>query len=95
MSVLIVTWNRKEDVLASVQSVYDQAYQNFEVVIVDNDSNDGTVEIIRDYGNRVKWVYEPDKVHAGTINKGWLMSKGEILSWFNANDLYVLPDAIS
>jgi GT2 family glycosyltransferase len=43
VSVLIVTWNRKKDVLETVQSVYEQAYQNFEIIVVDNGSNDGTI----------------------------------------------------
>ena len=42
VSVLVVTWNRKKDVLETVQSIYEQVYQNFEIIVVDNGSNDGT-----------------------------------------------------
>jgi GT2 family glycosyltransferase len=48
ISVAIVTWNRREDVLTTIQSVYDQSYPNYEIVVVDNSSTDGTVEAIQE-----------------------------------------------
>jgi GT2 family glycosyltransferase len=47
VSVVIVTWNRKDDVLEAVQSVHAQAYENVEIVVADNASTDGTAEAIR------------------------------------------------
>ena len=47
VSVLIVTWNRKADVLEAIQSVVDQEYVPVEIVVVDNGSTDGTVPVIR------------------------------------------------
>lgn len=47
VSVVIVTWNRKGEVLQTVQSIYDQSYRNFEIIVVDNGSTDGTVEALR------------------------------------------------
>ena len=46
VSVVIVTWNRRMDVLMAVQSVYTQPYPNVEVIVVDNGSSDGTVEAL-------------------------------------------------
>lgn len=47
VSVVIVTWNRKADVMAAVQSIYDQAYEHVEIIVVDNGSTDGTAEALR------------------------------------------------
>jgi GT2 family glycosyltransferase len=46
VSVVIVTWNRKTDLLDAIKSVYDQAHQCFEVIVVDNASTDGTAEML-------------------------------------------------
>ena len=48
---------------------------------MDGGSTDGTVEVLRQYGNRIRWVSEPDKGHADAINKGWRMSGGEGVSY--------------
>lgn len=48
VSIVIVTWNRKADVLEAVRSIYDQVYRNIEVIVVDNCSTDGTAEALRD-----------------------------------------------
>ena len=46
VSVVIITWNRKDDVLESIQSIYEQNYQNVEIVVVDNGSTDGTADAL-------------------------------------------------
>jgi GT2 family glycosyltransferase len=46
VTILIITWNRKKDILETVQSIYEQEYQNFEIIVIDNGSNDGTVDAL-------------------------------------------------
>jgi len=80
VTVLIVTWNRKEDVLQTIQSVYDQAYTSFEIVVVDNGSTDGTVEELHRLYPAVK-VAALDKnlgISAGR-NAGIAVARGEII----------------
>ena len=48
---------------------------------MDGGSTDGTVEVLRQYSNRIRWVSEPDKGHADAIDKGWRMSGGEGVSY--------------
>ena len=95
VSVVIPCLNRAHYLVPTIESVLKQDYQPIECIVVDGGSTDGTVDILRQYGNRIRWVSEPDKGHADAINKGWWMSTGEILSWLNADDLYMVPDAIS
>ena len=47
VSVIIVTWNRKDDMVETLESLQKQTYQNLEVVIVDNGSTDDTVQFIK------------------------------------------------
>jgi hypothetical protein len=94
VSVVIPCLNRANYLISTIESVLKQDYRRIECIVVDGGSNDGTVEILRRYGNRIKWVSERDRGHSDAINKGWRMSGGEILSWLNADDLYVVPHAI-
>ena len=80
VSVLIVTWNRKDDVLETIQSVYEQAYRNIEIVVVDNGSTDGTVEAIQHSypGARLVALDRNVGVSAGR-NAGVAVARGEII----------------
>lgn len=80
MSVLIVTWNRREDVLETIRAVYEQRYKNFEIVVVDNGSVDGTVEALCQAYPEVK-IVELEKnmgISAGR-NAGIKVANGEII----------------
>lgn len=80
MSVLIVTWNRKEDVLETIRSVYEQRYENFEIIVVDNGSVDCTVEALHQAYPAVK-IVELEKnigISAGR-NAGIKVAKGDII----------------
>lgn len=80
VSVLIVTWNRKKDVLETVESVYEQAYRKFEIIVVDNGSDDGTITALRLSQPDVK-VVALDRnigISAGR-NAGIRIARGEII----------------
>lgn len=80
MSVLIVTWNRREDVLETVRSVYEQSYENFEIIVVDNGSADDTANALRQAYPDIR-IVELDKnvgISAGR-NTGIKVAKGEII----------------
>lgn len=80
VSVVVVTWNRKEDVLEAVQSVYDQAYRNFEIVIVDNGSTDGTLEAIRQAFPAVRLVaLDRNTGISSGRNAGIAAARGDII----------------
>ena len=78
-----------------MESVLQQDYPHIECIVVDGGSTDNTIEILERYEGRIQWISEPDNGHADAINKGWRMSKGEILAWLNADDVWVVPDAVS
>jgi len=80
VSVLVVTWNRKKDVLETVQSVYQQEYQNFEIIVVDNGSGDGTIDALRLFRPEVRIVALDRNIgiSAGR-NAGIQIARGEII----------------
>jgi GT2 family glycosyltransferase len=80
ISILIVTWNRKDDVLETLQSVYQQAYQNFEIVVVDNGSEDGTVDALRSlHPNVLVVALERNIGISAGRNAGIEIAHGEII----------------
>jgi hypothetical protein len=80
VSVVILTWERKDDALAAVQSVYNQAYQNTEIIVVDNASTDGTVEALRTGFPTIKLiVLDRNMGSSAGRNPGIIAAKGEII----------------
>jgi glycosyltransferase involved in cell wall biosynthesis len=94
VSVVIPSLNRAGFLVPTIDSILQQDYPRIECIVVDGGSTDETVEILRRYDGKLKWVSEPDSGPPDAINKGWRMSRGEILAWLNADDMWA-PGAVS
>ena len=53
VSIITVVWNNKETIRDSIDSILSQTYQNIEYIIVDGGSNDGTVDVVKSYGDKI------------------------------------------
>jgi len=93
ISIVTPSFNRRLYLERCIDSVLEQDYPNFEHIVIDGASHDGTVDLLRQY-KHVKWVSEPDKGQSQAINKGFVMATGDILAWLNSDDEY-LPGAFS
>jgi|AntRauTorckE6833_2_1112554.scaffolds.fasta_scaffold04717_7 glycosyltransferase involved in cell wall biosynthesis len=88
ISIVIPTYNCGQYLEKAILSVLNQPYENKELIVIDGNSTDNTLEILEKYKDRLKWVLEKDSGQAEAINKGFKMSSGEIVTWLNADDYY-------
>lgn len=96
LSIVTVTYNCIKEIESTILSVINQDYPNFEYIIIDGGSIDGTVEIIKKYQDKVTyWVSEPDKGIYDAMNKGILKASGEWITMRNCGDYFAERDSLS
>ena len=93
VSVVTPSFNQAQFLRQSIESVLAQGYPNLDYLVVDGGSTDGSLEILRSYGDRIRWISEPDAGQADAIAKGFERTEGEILAWINSDDV-LLPNAL-
>jgi glycosyltransferase involved in cell wall biosynthesis len=95
ISVITVSFNAEEYIEQTITSVMGQTYPNLEYIIIDGDSIDGTVEIIRKYESRLAyWHSQPDRGIAHAFNLGLAQSRGDWIVCLNADDIFLTATAI-
>ncbi|HVX92502.1 MAG TPA: glycosyltransferase [Candidatus Dojkabacteria bacterium] len=93
ISVITPSFNTGSHIQRAIESVLQQDYPNWEHIIMDGGSTDGTIEILKSY-KHLNWVCEKDNGQADAMNKGFAKSKGNVIVYLNADD-YFLPGAFS
>lgn len=101
MKLTIITINRNNTagLGKTMQSVFSQTCKEFDYVVVDGASTDGSVDIISKFaslfGHRMKWISEPDKGIYNAMNKGIGMASGEYVEFLNSGDYLAGPDVVA
>ena len=90
ISIVTPVYNCEQYIEKCIQSILSQEYYNYEHIIMDGGSTDGTVDILRKYQDEypMKWISEPDNGMYDAINKGFQTATGDIYAWINADDCY-------
>lgn len=95
ISLITVTFNSASTLKHTIDSIKMQTCSDFEYIIVDGASTDGTIEIILKNQQLIsKWVSEPDKGIYDAINKGIAMSTGQYVGLIHADDMLASPDVL-
>jgi len=89
VSVIVVTYNRKEEVLDCLESIFGSDYKDFELILVDNASTDGTIEFVKKtIGSRVKIIKsETNLMAGGGRNLGATYAKGKYLLFIDSDNV--------
>jgi len=94
ISIVTPNYNQGKFLERCIDSILSQEYPNLEYIIMDGESTDSSVEIIKQYEKNLKcWASEKDKGQADAINKGLRYVTGEIFNWLNSDD-YLEPGAL-
>jgi len=89
ISVVTPSYNQAPFLDATINSVLGQEYPSLEYLVIDGGSDDGSLDIIKQYADRLAyWVSEPDRGHGDALNKGFRLASGDILAWLNSDDMY-------
>lgn len=87
ISVITVVYNGEKLLENTILSVVNQTYPNVEYLVIDGNSKDKTVSIIKQYENQVStWISEPDKGLYDAMNKGLTLATGDFVLFMNAGD---------
>jgi len=87
LSIITINRNNAEGLRKTIESVVSQTFTDFEYIIIDGASTDGSVDVINEYADRITyWVSEPDKGIYNAMNKGSLKASGEYLFFLNSGD---------
>ena len=97
ISIITISYNSKKTIERTIKSVLAQSYTDFEYIIIDGASTDGTLEIIKKYeplfDGRMKWVSETDHGIYNAMNKGVAKSAGDVIGIVNSDD-WLEPTAL-
>ena len=98
LTIVTVCFNSEKTIRRTLESVLSQDFQDYEYLVVDGASRDGTLDILREYepkfSGRMRWHSEPDKGIYDAMNKGIRQARGEYIGLINSDDYY-LPNAFT
>ncbi len=93
-TIITICKNAGNTIARTIESVINQNYTNIEYIIVDGQSNDSTLDIIRSFDDtRIKLISERDNGISDAFNKGIRLATDELIGLINADD-YLMPEAI-
>ena len=95
VSIITIVRNNRATMEDCVKNVLSQSYKEIEYIVVDGGSNDGTIDIIQAYHERIsQWISEPDQGIYDAMNKGIEMATGQVIGFLHSSDVYAHPRVI-
>lgn len=93
VSVVIPTYNRASLLAEALESVLNQTYKYFEIIVVDDGSTDSTDAVIKPYIGSIKYIRQNNQGNGAARNTGIKEAKGEFVAFLDSDDLW-LPDKL-
>lgn len=95
LSIITINYNDAPGLRKTIESVISQTSNDFEYIVIDGGSTDGSTKVIKEYQDHITyWVSEADKGIYNAMNKGINAAKGEYCQFLNSGDILVGPDVV-
>lgn len=88
LSVVTPSYNTGKYLGAAIASVLEQDWPGVDYVVMDGGSTDESLDVLRQFGSRIRWVSEKDKGQSNAINRGFVRTRGDVLCWLNSDDTF-------
>lgn len=90
LSVITINYNNRDGLRKTIESVVNQTFKDFEYIVIDGGSTDGSVNVIKEYAGRIDyWISEPDKGIYNAMNKGIDVANGGYCLFLNSGDYFI------
>lgn len=94
VSIIIPTFNNAEFITQAIESVLNQTYQGFEIIVIDDGSTDQTENILSKFGDRITYIKQNNRGPSSARNAGIKKSSGKYIAFLDSDDLF-LPNKLS
>lgn len=96
VSIITATYNSADTILDTIKSLESQSYENIEYIIVDGNSSDDTIELIKQNCSKVsKFIIEKDKGIYDALNKGLNAATGDIVGFLHSDDVFASSNSVA
>ena len=90
ITIITVVFNGAKYIRSAIQSILSQDYDNIEYIVIDGSSTDGTVDIVKEYQDKISvFISEPDEGIYDAMNKGIALATGNVIGILNSDDFYI------
>lgn len=93
----VITMGREKTFRQCIESIHEQTYSRIEHLVIDGNSNDGTLEIIQEYADKgwLRYISEPDQGVWDAMRKGMQEAKGKYINFLNTDDLFARKESVA
>jgi glycosyltransferase involved in cell wall biosynthesis len=88
VTVVIPVYNGERYIRDTLESVFAQTFQDYEVLCIDDGSTDGSAALLMSYGEQLRWVHQENAGQSATRNNGVALARGEYIAFLDQDDLW-------